>query len=95
MLRVGGVHSVQMGAVIEKRINNLIKSELEKEGIDQKTTRGFVVSTEKIVGRYAQLDYGISVSQISDLSMDFILTMRISLRFDSPALSTLVGKSSL
>ncbi|GMS89095.1 hypothetical protein PENTCL1PPCAC_11270, partial [Pristionchus entomophagus] len=51
MLRVGGAYSVEMGGAIERRINNLIKNELEKDGIDQKSSRGFVVSTEKIVGR--------------------------------------------
>ncbi|GMT18949.1 hypothetical protein PFISCL1PPCAC_10246, partial [Pristionchus fissidentatus] len=51
MLRVGGVYNAEMSAAIEKRINNLIKTELEKDGIEQKGDKGFVACTEKIVGR--------------------------------------------
>lgn len=60
MLRVGGAYSIEMGGAIEKRINNLIKNELEKEGIDQKSSKGFVVSTEKIVGRWEYIMFTVT-----------------------------------
>ncbi|GMS89107.1 hypothetical protein PENTCL1PPCAC_11282 [Pristionchus entomophagus] len=80
MIRVGGAYSVEMGGAIERRINNLIKNELEKDGIDQKSSRGFVVSTEKIVGRSI---YGFHPSD-----EDFV-----KIRFSSPFYSSRAASS--
>ncbi|KAF8359140.1 rev-3, partial [Pristionchus pacificus] len=80
MLRVGGAYSIEMSGAIENRINNLIKNELEKEGIDQKSSKGFVVSTEKIVGRSI---YGFHPSD-----EDFV-----KIRFASPFYSSRAASS--
>lgn len=85
MLRVGGPYSAEMGRSIERRINNLIKNELEKEGIKMKSNRGFVVSTEKIVGR--------SIYGFHPVDEDFIKIRFVSIFYSKRAVSALSSTS--